>query len=78
MALLVTRERNYFRRPEPKEYDGEIITRAKSFELAEVVLSHCTIPPELNEFFLEYLSARYLIDKKLYKKHFSMYNFKHE
>ena len=33
---------------------------------------------KLKEFFLEYLSNRYLIDKKLYKKHFSMYNSDHE
>jgi len=78
VALLVTQERNYFQRQKPRQDDGELVTRAKSLELAETVLSHCTIPPELKEFFLEYLSARYLIDKKLYKKHFSMYNLNHE
>ncbi len=78
MALLVTQQRNYFKRSKLKEDDSELVTRAKSLELAESVLSNCTIPPELKEFFLEYLSNRYLIDKKLYKKHFSMYNSDHE
>jgi len=78
MALLVTPERNYLRRPKPNKDDGKLITRAKSLELSEVVLSHCAIPLELKEFFLECLSSRYLIDKKLYKKHFSMYNLNHE
>ena len=74
----MTRGRNYLRRPEPKEDNGGLVTRVKSLELSEVVLSNCEVPPELKEFFLECLSSRYLIDKKLYKKHFSMYNLNHE
>lgn len=78
MALLVHQQRNYLKRWKPKKDNDMIVTKAMSLALAESVLSHCTIPTELRQFFLEYLSNSYLINKKLYKKHFSMYNSDHE
>ena len=78
MALLMHQQRNYLKTCEPKKDNDTIVTKAMSLALAESVISHCTIPTELRQFFLEYLSNSYLIDKKLYKKHFSMYNSNHE
>tara|TARA_B100000214_G_C23804364_1_gene551906 strand:+ start:105 stop:329 length:225 start_codon:yes stop_codon:yes gene_type:complete len=74
----VHQQRNYSKRWKPKEDNGILVTKEMSSALAESVLSHCTIPTELRQFFLEYLSNTYLIDKKLYKKHFSMYNSNYE